>query len=211
MKFTKEDAYKELVAKMTTNGEKLNLSQRSMNEQIETLLPLLANEETEIDDFVSKILPLVKISDANVRNDVSQGIKDYKLQNPQQKQEPPKQNGDNTNDELLKRLEALENKNKIAEIEIRNNGLKNGLKAKLKEVGVKNEKWIDMMVGNVNITDDFNIETQANTYLELYNSMQADVDSNVTPGHAGGGKHDYISEAIKNAAQIAKQQTLIGS
>ena len=35
MKFTKEDANKELVARMTAKGEKLNLSQRSMNEQVE--------------------------------------------------------------------------------------------------------------------------------------------------------------------------------
>ena len=52
MKFTNEDAYKKLVAKLTANGEKLNLSQRSINEQIEALLPLVANDEMELEDFV---------------------------------------------------------------------------------------------------------------------------------------------------------------
>ena len=47
MKFTKEEAIKELVAKMTTKGEKLNLSQRSINEQVEHLYTLIANEEME--------------------------------------------------------------------------------------------------------------------------------------------------------------------
>ena len=77
MKFTKEDAIKELVAKLTANGEKLNLSTRSINEQIEALLPLVANEEMECTTFVDAVMPLVKTADANVRNDVSQGIKDY--------------------------------------------------------------------------------------------------------------------------------------
>ena len=74
MKFTKEDAIKELVAKLTANGEKLNLSTRSINEQIEALLPLVANEEMECTTFVDAVMPLVKTADANVRNDVSQSL-----------------------------------------------------------------------------------------------------------------------------------------
>ena len=44
MKFTKDEAYKELVAKMTAKGEKLNLSERSVNEQLETLISFISNE-----------------------------------------------------------------------------------------------------------------------------------------------------------------------
>ena len=85
MKFTKDQAYKELVAKMTTNGEKLNLSERSINEQLEALIPLVASEETEINDFIEKCLPIFKTSNANVRNDVSNGIKSYIDANPYKK------------------------------------------------------------------------------------------------------------------------------
>ena len=46
MKFTKEDANKELVRLMTEKGEKLNLSERSINEHLDNLMPLLANDET---------------------------------------------------------------------------------------------------------------------------------------------------------------------
>ena len=52
MKFTKDEAYKELVVRMTAKGEKLNLSERSVNEQLETLISLIANEEMELTDFV---------------------------------------------------------------------------------------------------------------------------------------------------------------
>lgn len=211
MKFTKEDAYKELVKQMTAKGEKLNLSKRSMNEQIEALLPLVANDETELSDFVERILPFVKTADANVRNDVSQGIKDYKDANPPV--EPPKptepSNPTDANEALLKRLEALEQKNKDAELALRNQSIKTSLSAKMKELGIKNDKWIEMMVGNVAITENFDVEAKASSYLELYNSMQADVDPSVTPRGTGGGKSDYIGDSIKEAAAIVKQQALV--
>lgn len=217
MKFTKEDAYKELVARMTAKGEKLNLSQRSINEQIEALLPLIANDEMEIGDFVEKVLPIVKTSDANVRNDISQGIKDYMDKNPKTNPTPPTTtttttttNEGDANAELLKRLEALEQKNKEQEWELKVKGIKTQLTSKMKELGVKNDKWLESLLANVNISKDFNVDEKAQGYLELYNSMQADIDVNVTPGGTGSSKPNYIENSIKEAATLAKSQSLIG-
>lgn len=213
MKFTKEDASKELVARMTAKGEKLNLSQRSMNEQVEHLYTLIANEEMELADFVEKVLPFVKTSDANVRNDVSQGIKDYKTQNPiaEPKKEPTvKVEPTDPNKELLERLEALEKKNRENELKLHNQNVKTNLSSKMKELGIKNAKWIDMMLDNIAITDDFDIDTNAKKYLELYNTMQADVDPSVTPNSTQGGKQDYTISAIKAAAAVAKANNLVG-
>ena len=213
MKFTKEDANKELVAKMTAKGEKLNLSQRSMNEQVEHLYTLIANEEMELADFVEKVLPFVKTSDANVRNDVSQGIKDYKNQNPivEPKNEPiVKNEPTDPNKELLERLEALEKKNRENELKLHNQNIKSNLSAKMKELGIKNAKWIDMMLENVAITEDFDVDTNATKYLELYNTMQADVDPSVTPNSTQGGKPDYTTNAIKAAAAMARANNLVG-
>lgn len=215
MKFTKEDAYKELVARMTAKGEKLNLSQRSINEQIEALLPLVANDEMEVAEFVEKVLPLVRTADANVRNDVSQGIKDYKDNNPTNPTtttttttQPT--SGDDAQAELLKRIDALEQKNKAQELEIKVKGIKSQLMSKMKELGIKNEKWMESLVANLNITEDFNVDEKAQGYLELYNSMQSDIDVNVTPEGADGRKPDYIGNSIKEAAALAKSQTLVG-
>lgn len=211
MKFTKEDANKELVARMTAKGEKLNLSQRSMNEQVEHLYTLIANEEMELVDFVDKVLPFVKTSDANVRNDVSQGIKDYKNQNPivEPKKEPIVEPND-PNKALLERLEALEKKNRENELQLHNQNIKSNLSSKMKELGIKNAKWIDMMLDNVAITEDFDVDTNAKKYLELYNTMQADVDPSVTPNATNGGKPDYTTNAIKAAAAMAKANNLVG-
>lgn len=211
MKFTKEEANKELVAKMTAKGEKLNLSQRSMNEQVEHLYTLIANEEMELADFVEKVLPFVKTSDANVRNDVSQGIKDYKNQNPivEPKKDPIVEPKD-PNKLLLERLEALEKKNRENELKLHNQNIKSNLSSKMKELGIKNAKWIDMMLENVAITEDFDVDTNATKYLELYNTMQADVDPSVTPNSTQGGKQDYTTNAIKAAAAMAKANNLVG-
>lgn len=216
MKFTNEDAYKKLVAKLTANGEKLNLSQRSINEQIEALLPLVANDEMELEDFVDKVLPLVKTANSNVRNDVSQGIKDYINEHPKNPQTNTTQTPQtttttsNTQDELIKRLEALENLNKQQEKELKVRGIKSQLTNKLKELGVKSDKWLESLIANINIDEDFNVEEKAQGYLELYNTMQSEIDVNVTPAQAGNGKHDYISDSIKDAASIAKSQSMIG-
>ena len=211
MKFTKEEANKELVAKMTAKGEKLNLSQRSMNEQVEHLYTLIANEEMELADFVEKVLPFVKTSDANVRNDVSKGIKDYKSQNPiVEPKKDPIVEPNNPNKELLERLEALEKKNRENELKLHNQNIKSNLSTKMKELGIKNTKWIDMMLENVSITEDFDVDTNATKYLELYNTMQADVDPSVTPNSTQGGKQDYTTNAIKAAAAMAKANNLVG-
>lgn len=213
MKFTKENAYKELVAKMTANGEKLNLSERSINEQLDTLIPLIANEETEINDFIERTLPLFKTADANVRNDVSVGIHKYKAENPVQTKAP--QTTDDKSQEstelsaLLGRLEAMETELANAKKEKLVLGTKSTLIAKLKEKGVKDEAWANALISEINITDDFDIDSKVDAYVNLYNKSQSGVGKDATPQSTGGDKPDYLSDAIKQAAAYAKSQNLI--
>lgn len=213
MKFTKEDACKELVKRMTTKGETLNLSERSINAQVETLLSLIATEEMEMDDFVGKILPLVQTADANIRKDVSDGIREYKAAHPQQQTPPPPSTPPTPDDKtaaLLARLEALENKNKEAELALKHQGLRSDLKAKMKELGVKNEKWIDTMLPNIAVAENMDVEGKAKEMLELYNAIIADVDPSITPA-TPKGTHTYIEDSIKAAAALAKQSSLYGN
>ncbi len=210
MKFTNDAAIKELIAKLTAKGEKLNLSERSIKEQVEALLPIIANEEMELDDFVTKVLPVVKTADANVRNDVSQGIKDYKASNPIKTAEPQKdtqtatQQNASVNDELINRIAALEKRNQEYELAQKIGGIKSSLTSKLKELGVKDSKWISSLLSQVNISEDTDIESKAKDLLELYNASQSSIDVNVTPLGASGGKSDYIANVIEAAAGIAK-------
>lgn len=211
MKFTKEDANKELVAKLTAKGEKLNLSERSINEQLDTLIPLFVNDETEISEFVDKVLPIFKVADANVRHDVSVGITTFKeTYKPQQTVTTQQQTTtDDANAALLKRLDELENEIKVNKTKAIIQDLRNGFIAKAKEKGVKDDEWLNSYIEELSIGEDFDVEAKAESCLKLYNKSMSNVQHNVSPKGGNGGTTDYLSDAIKEAAALAKSQRLI--
>lgn len=212
MKFTKDQAYKELVAKMTANGEKLNLSERSINEQLEALIPLVASEETEINDFIEKCLPIFKTSNANVRNDVSNGIKSYIDANPYKKVDDVKKEAkkpeDDVNKELLERLASLEEKLTLSEKEKKVSSVKATLIEKMKSKGVKDDEWINDFISEITITEDFDVENKVESFVKIYNKSKSNVDPNVSPkgSETNGQVNNYISSVIKEAAEKAKSQ-----
>lgn len=207
MKFTKEDAYKELVARMTAKGEKLSLSDISINRTLDTLMPLI-NEETELADFLDNYLPLFNVANANVRNDVSVRIKEYLDKNPKDK---PANANPSPNDILMKRLEELEQT--VAETKKENikREKKSVLVSKLKEKGVKDVNWIESLLEEIPIDEDFDVDAKVSNYLNIYNMLKAQIDNNVTPGEPGGGngKENKLKERIAKAAAFAKSQNLI--
>lgn len=214
MKFTKEDAYKELVAKMTAKGEKLNLSERSINEQLEKLIPLIANDETELADFIEKSLPFFKTADANVRNDVSVGIKDYIDKNPKveepKPQEPKSQEGNEEMRKILERLEGLEKRNSELETAELIKQKKNEIKSYLKDKGVKNEDWISEMLEQISISKDTEVQTKGDSLLGMYNKLYAGVEEFLLPSQAGGNVNDErLKDAISKAGQYAKETALV--
>lgn len=214
MKFTKEDAYKELVAKMTAKGEKLNLSERSINEQLEKLIPLIANDETELADFIEKSLPFFKTADANVRNDVSVGIKDYIDKNPKveepKPQEPKSQDGNEEMRKILERLEGLEKRNSELETAELIKQKKNEIKSYLKDKGVKNEDWISEMLEQISISKDTEVQSKGDSLLGMYNKLYASIEEFALPSEAGGKVNDErLKDAISKAGQYAKETALV--
>lgn len=210
MKFTKEEAYKDLVSKMTARGEKLDLSERSINEQLDTLMPMVANDETELSDFVEKTLPLFKTANANIRNDVSVGINKYKTEHPVADPKPtvsPTEDKEGSKSEFEKRIEALELELAIAKREKQLTDIRKSIIGKLKDKGVKNEEWVNSLLSEVSITDDFDVDAKVESYLNLYNKSQAQTTRNATPEGATGGKGDnYVKDIIKQASELAKSQ-----
>ena len=110
MKFTKDDACKHLTGKFSEKGQTLYISERSINEMLDTLMPLVANDETELEDFVTNVLPAFTTANMNIKNDVSVGIKDYKEKNPV-KPVVKKEEEDDAMAKALARIEELERKN----------------------------------------------------------------------------------------------------
>ncbi|MGN1158424.1 MAG: hypothetical protein ACI4TK_19800 [Agathobacter sp.] len=216
MKFTIEDVCKELAKKLTANGEKLNLSERSIREQAETLTALLANDEMEIADFVEKVLPLMKTANNNIRNDVSAGIKEYKEKNqptttqPKQTQEPVKVVKEPS--ELEKRLAELEKRLAAADKRTLIENRKNEIISKMKEKGIKDVSWIGTLLDEVNLDgDDFDASAKAEKYIAMFNKKEANVNSDITPNSANGSKdaEKRIKDKIKAAKALAESQRLL--
>lgn len=213
MKFTKENVRQELVAQLTAKGEKLNLSERSINEQVETLIPLIANEESELADFVEKVLPFFKTANANVRNDVAVAIKAYKESEINEGNKEKKQEvATHEESELEKRLRLLEQELADSKRAKFNAEIKSSIKTKLKDKGVKDEEWISALLDEVQITDDFDADKKVDSYLNLYNKMASKVDTDVTPeGASTKTKNERLNDAIKQAAMFAKSQNLLNN
>ena len=216
MKFTKDEARKELVARLTAKGETLNLSERSINEQLEKLIPLVANDETEIAEFVDKVAPFFKTADANVRNDVSQGIKEfkdnYKPEQKENKETKPEEKKEGES-ELEKRLATLEQELADARRNDKVASIKRSLIEALKNKGVKDEEWTNTFLNEITITEDFDVEAKAQSYLNLYNKSKANTPHDVTPGGTGGAsksEEKRLSEKMKAVKELAEKQRLIG-
>lgn len=199
MKFTKENAYEELVKQMTAKGEALNLSARSINEQLDILMPLLANDEMELSAFIEKVLPMYKVTDANIRHDVSHGIDDFKKN---YQPTPPK---DDPNAELIKRLTELEDKLKANETKETIQGYKKSFIAKAKEKGVKHDDWLKDYADEITFGENFDVDAKVDSCLKFYNKSLAVIKTDTTPKQGGGSTDSkLISDIIASAAAQAK-------
>lgn len=213
MKFTKEKAYEELVAKMTAKGEKLNLSERSINEQLENLIKLIVNDETELSDFVEKVLPLIKTADSNVRHDVSAGITEFKnTYVPPKPTKKDDKDGDKEGDKdddakynaLLEKITALEKKEQENASKEKIATLRKDFIDKIKEKGVNDDEWLDGYINEITMTEDFDVDARLESCLKLYNKSKSIVNTDITP-KGGGGKPNanYIKDVVAKAAAMA--------
>lgn len=189
MKFTKEEALEKLKGYLTNNGRKtLRMSERSLDGQLDTLMPLIANDEMELDDFFEKVKGSFEIMNSNAEKDKSDFVKEWKTKNADQKaaaqQEP--EDKDNPNKELLDRIAALEGKIHEEERTKAIGQKRQELKAKMKEAGVADADWTDMVLSEIAITEDLDVKSKADSLVKLYNKQQGASPSERTPGRPSG-------------------------
>lgn len=177
MKFTKEEAFESLKGILTNNGKKtLRMSEKSINRQLESLMPLIANEEMELKDFVDKVKDTFSVMNSNAEKDNSDFVKQWEKDHPQTNPEPPKPSEPKTDDamaKMLKRLEELENREAERDKEAKMSQKKKDLLKAMKEKGIKDEQWSKDLVAEISLTEDFDVEAKADSYLKLYNKSQA--------------------------------------
>lgn len=207
MKFTEEQAREALVAKMTSKGETLQVSKRTMSKLLNTFYKKFVSEETELDDFVNDYVDDFKELDGNMRKEKSDFAKEFEAKNQKNKandkDEKDTEDKEKTETQkLLERIEKLEQEKAAADkakaISTKKNELVNAIKAK----GVSDEAWIKSVLSKANIAEELDIEKESDDYISIYNKQQAYINPNATPNASGGGaamEEDFsdIKDAVK--------------
>lgn len=201
MKFTKEEAIKELKSQLSSKVEKIDKWERTITENVETLIALVGEDSTiELTDFVAKAIPLFNTTQGMLRKenaDVAKGLEQQitELKSQLEKKEPPKPK-EPTDDvkALLQRLETLENESKQAKLKVKLQDVRKSLIDKLKEKGVKDNDWANLMLDNITLTEDLDVNTKADDLLKLYNKSQSKPNASVTPQGTGNGNGDNKGE-----------------
>lgn len=221
MKFTREQACEKLTSLLTANGEKLNISQRTLKRHVETLMKYAAKEDPELDAFVNDILEDVKDLDGQYRKDHSDFIKDYSEKHPtegnkdEKDEKGNKSNSDQTDPALQSVLEELKSlkaemaeEKKIKKI----SNIRGSLKDALVKKGVKDKEWIDSLMSEISVTEEMDVESKADSLLKLYNKTKAsEGDDDTTPSSSASGKtkkdtsrFDYIQKAYEREQERRK-------
>ena len=206
MKFTKEEAGKEIAAKLSKSVENIGAWDRTIRENVETLWGILGEEnEIELGDFVTKTLPLFNTTAGFMRKTNADLAKSYeeKIEVLKKNQPQPSPTPD-PNKELIERLAALEKANEEQKTKLAIDAKRQELTDKLKEKGVKDAKWINDLFGLVSVQADTDVDAEVDKYVNLYNSSRSRYNSNVTPSSSKNDPDDYVNSTIKNAVNIIK-------
>jgi phage gpG-like protein len=212
MKFTKKQAIEEIKAKIGKND--LMLSDRSLDEILESLIPVLTTEETELDAFVTSTLPVFRTANGNLRKEVSEKIKQITTTpaHVTQKDEDPTK----VITELLsKQLEPL--LGKIAAIEDEKTIEKIKKEARSKFLSKRpDERWKKAYEkaierGTRFVTKDSDPEEIAKAIEADYNdtlSLIGNVEG-YTPVETKGGGGGGENKALKEAAEFLEAEGFI--
>ena len=206
MKFTKEEAGKEIAAKLSKSVENIDAWDRTIRENVETLWGILGEEnEIELGDFVTKALPLFNTTAGFIRKTNADLAKSYeeKIELLKKNQPQPSTTPD-PNKELIERLAALEKANEEQKTKLAIDAKRQELTDKLKDKGVKDAKWINDLFSLVSVQADTDVDAEVDKYVNLYNSSRSRYNSNVTPSSSKNDPDDYVNSTIKNAVNIIK-------
>lgn len=226
MKFTKQDAIKELEAKIPAKDKDLDLG-RTISEAVDNSIELIGEEsEMELSDFVEKVLKQVKTSIGLTHSENSKVAKKMQdqldeLKNKiEGKQTPPKPKPDEIKTEdpamqaILEKLNEMESKLKERDKEHAIADKRSQLVSKMKE-SIKDEDWINSYLAEISITEDMDVEAKAKDYVAFFNKTAASgVRRSTTPRKTGDGDNEDadVKSALDKAKAIMKQrETIMGS
>ena len=219
MKFTKEQAIKELVAKIPTKDKDLDLG-RTISEAVDNSIELIGEDsEMELKDFVEKAWKQVKTSiglthseNSKVANKMQSqidelqkkvGEKNKKIDDTSE--DDPKVKALQDELETIKKRFAAEDKEKsIAE-------KRSAIIDKMSE-SIKDKDWINDYMSQITVTEETDVDAKAQDYIAFYNKTQANVvRRSTTPKQTGGDEpQNDVKNVVAAAARIKKQMSATG-
>ena len=212
MKFTKEEAFESLKGILTNGGKKtLRMSEKSINKQLESLMPLIANEDMELADFVGKVKETFSVMNSNAEKDNSDFVKQWEKDHAQVNSEQPKTEAQQPNDvmaAMLKRIEELENREAARTKESNIAQKRKDLLKAMREKGIKDEQWARDFIEEISLNEDTDVTAKAESFLKLYNKSQAATFGNgeATPKGTSGSGNNRLENPFKAASELMAKE-----
>lgn len=209
MKFTKEQAFESLKRELTNNDKKtLRMSIKSLDKLTDTLISEFADEEIGLPDFCTKALTILNVVNDNVGKDKSDFVKNWEKDHPSDptdpNPEPPKPKENPEMKALMDRIAALEADKQASEKKATIAQKRKEMSDKLKEKGVKDDKWVEKLLSKVNLDREFEIDAEVEEILPLYNAAKANGGNTVLPGNPTGSPQGQ--QNLDDVSALAKQR-----
>lgn len=206
MNFTKEQAFEKLKGLLTNNGKKaLRMSERSIDAQLDALIPLIANDDMELDDFIEKVKGSFTVMNSNVEKDNSDFVKKWEREHKKNDNDDDDDGkGADANEALLKRIEELERRDEERSMASKIETKKNELASALKSKGVKSEAWIRDILSEIDVREDTDVEVRTEALLKLYNKSNVVVDNDTTPLSTSSKRKD-LEESLSDVRDLIKR------
>lgn len=205
MNFTKEQAFEKLKGLLTNNGKKaLRMSERSIDAQLDALIPLIANDDMELDDFIEKVKSSFTVMNSNVEKDNSDFVKKWEREHKKNDDDDDDGKATDANEALLKRIEELERRDEERSMASKIETKKNELASALKNKGVKSEAWIRDILSEIDVREDTDVEVRTEALLKLYNKSNVVVDNDTTPLSTSSKRKD-LEESLSDVRDLIKR------
>lgn len=205
MNFTKEQAFEKLKGLLTNNGKKaLRMSERSIDAQLDALIPLIANDDMELDDFIEKVKSSFTVMNSNVEKDNSDFVKKWEREHKKNDDDGDDGKATDANEALLKRIEELERRDEERSMASKIETKKNELASALKSKGVKSEAWIRDILSEIDVREDTDVEVRTEALLKLYNKSNVVVDNDTTPLSTSSKRKD-LEESLSDVRDLIKR------
>ena len=207
MKFTENDFSEKLKEKLTNKGKKpMNMSERTFKKLVAKIFKRMEknDDESEIDDAVEDYIEDFTEIEGNYNKDRADFVNKFKAEwkknhnandddevdddddegeGGTRKSSKESKKGKSKLDLLMEQIRELKEQNTKREKEESIAKKRKELKSVLKKEGIKDKEWIDGYIKKLNITDETDVDDEADDALKLYNRQTSDVKNETdTPG-----------------------------